>query len=152
MFIIKIFGLIILSLTGLLLGSKQVARLKKRSDALYWFSANIPLIGEHIRGTGEEIYDIVNTLCGKDMFLTLEKPFRVKIKDSFLDTYDLEALYEFFGELGRLDCEAEIKRCEMYSLIISDRYKRAHKEYLDKNKLYKMLGLFSGLSVAIIIM
>ncbi len=152
MLIIKIFGLIILSLTGLMVGSKQVARLKKRSDALYWFSSNILLIGEHIRGTAEEVYDIVNTLCGKENYITLEHPFKVKIKDSFLDAYDLDALYEFFGELGRLDSEAEIKRCELYSSIISDRYKRAHKEYLDKNKLYKMLGLFSGLSVAIIIM
>lgn len=152
MLIIKIFGLIILSLTGLMVGAKQVARLKRRSDALYWFSANIRLIGEHIRGTAEEIYDIVNTLCGKENYLTLERPFKVKIKDCFLDAYDLEALNEFFIELGRLDSEAEIKRCEMYSAIISDRYKRAHKEYLDKNKLYKMLGLFSGLSVAIIIM
>lgn len=150
MLIIKISGLIILSLTGLLVGSKQVVKLKRRSDALQWFATNILFIGEHIRATANELYDIVNSLCGKENYLRLSRPFKIEITDDFLNSDDLGALNEFFENLGRLDTESEIKRCEMYAKIIQNRFKSAHKEYLEKNKLYKMLGLFSGLSVAII--
>ena len=152
MLIMKILGLIILSSVGLLLGSGQVAKLRRRSDALYWFSTNILLIGEHIRGTANEIYDIINTLCGKENYLMLSRPFKIEINSDFLNKNDLLTLNEFFGGLGSLDSESEIKRCEMYAKIIEDRFKSAYREYNEKNKLYKMLGLFSGLSLAIVIM
>ena len=152
MLIIKVLGIIILSAVGLLLGSNQVAKLRRRSDALYWFSTNIVFIGEHIRATANEVYDIVNSLCGKENYLRLSRPFKIEIKSEFLNKDDLLALNEFFGSLGRLDTESEIKRCEMYGKIIENRFKSAHKDFNEKNKLYKMLGLFSGLSVAIVIM
>lgn len=141
-----------MSAVGLLLGTNQVTRLRRRSDALYWFSTNIVFIGEHIRNTATEIYDIVNSLYGKEEHLTLLRPFKIEIRNDFLNKDDLLTLNEFFRSLGSLDSESEIKRCQMYGKIIENRYKAAQKDYQEKNRLYKMLGLFSGLSIAIIIM
>lgn len=152
MLVIKILGLIVLSFTGLLLGTNQVAQLRRRSDALYWFSTNIIFIGEHIRSTANELYDIINSLYGKEAYLTLLRPFKIEIKNNFMNKDDLSTLDEFFVGLGSLDSESEIKRCQMYGKIIENRYKSAQKDYEEKNRLYKMLGLFGGLSVAIMLL
>ncbi len=152
MLLMKILGAILLCLTGTAIGTNALSRLKKRTDALEWYYKAAAQIGSRIGGTAAELYDIINTIYGKEHYLRLAKPFKIEFNNESLNREDLRTLSEFFGQLGSGGIEAEIKRCEMYSNILKDRYKKALEEYTQKSKLYKMLGLFSGLTVAIIIM
>lgn len=152
MLLMKISGAVLLCLTGTAIGINALSRLKKRADALDWYYKAAALIGSRIGGTAAELYDILNTLCGKDEYLRLSRPFKVELNFEALNSDDSRILSEFFGELGNGGIEQEVKRCEMYSKILESRYKKSRDEYLQKAKLYKMLGLFSGLSIAIIIM
>ncbi len=148
----KIMGAVLLSITGTVVGLNALSRLKKRAEALNWYYKSVSLIGSRIGGTAAELYDIINTLCGKEQYLRLSRPFNVQFNADNLNKDDLLTISEFFAELGSGETESEVKRCEMYSSILKSCYKKAYEEYAEKSKLYKMLGLFGGLAVAIIIM
>ncbi len=148
----KILGAVFLCITGTATGINALTRLKKRADALDWYYKAAAQIGSRISGTAAELYDIIGNLYGKSEYLNISRPFKIGFKGDFLFAEDRQIIMEFFSCLGEGDIEAEVRRCEMYSGILFERYKSAKKEYLEKSKLYKMLGLFSGLAVAIIIM
>ncbi len=151
MWIIKIIGLAFIVLSGFLLGRKNSLQLKNRADALEWFYFSVLCIGQKISGTAAEIYDILNTILGKENYLTLKKPFCVQIKNGHLNKDDQKIIEEFFAELGMGNIESQIKRCETYADILKQRWASADNEYIKKSKLYKMLGLFSGLSIAVLL-
>ena len=152
MLLMKILGAVFLCITGTATGINALSRLKKRADALDWYYKAAAQIGSRIRGTAAELYDIISTLYGKNEYLSVSRPFKVNFKGDFLSAEDRQIISEFFSSLGSENIEAEVRRCEMYSNILRERYKSAKNEYTQKSKLYKMLGLFSGLAVAIIIM
>lgn len=152
MLLMKILGAVLLSLTGTLIGINALSHLKKRAEVLNWYYKSAKLIGSRIGGTAAELYDIINTLYGKEQYIRLSRPFKVEFNAQGLNKDDLLTISEFFAELGSGEIETEIKRCEMYGNILKGRYKKAQEEYTEKSKLYKMLGLFGGLAVAIIIM
>ena len=152
MWIVKTIGFILIVITGISAGLNSSGKLKKRTRALEWYFLAINSIADKIGGTGAELYDIINTICGSADYLVLKKPFEVVLKNTYLNSADRQAAEEFFAELGMGDSESQIKRCKIYANIFEQRLKAAKKEYEEKSKLYKMLGLFSGLSVAIVIM
>ncbi len=152
MFLMKILGAVLLCVTGTAIGINALSHLKKRADALDWYYKAIALIGSRIGGTAAELYDIMGTIFDSNKYLSLSRPFKVEFNKDGLNLEDTRTLAEFFGELGSGGIDSEVKRCEMYSNILYNRYKSAREEYIQKSKLYKMLGLFGGLSVAIIIM
>lgn len=152
MFLIKLIGATILSLTGMFMGINSVNKLKKRADSLDWFYKSLLEIATRISVSAAELSDIIISLYGYENYLKIYKPFKLEITTPYLKSGDKEILVEFFSSLGLGDIHSETKRCELYSKIIEERYKSAKSEYLQKSKLYKMLGLFSGLSLAIIIM
>ena len=152
MLLLKILGTLFLCASGTATGINVISKLKKRADALDWYYKSAAQIGSRIGGTAAELYDIINTLHSKEEYLNISKPLKIDLKNNFLSREDHLIICEFFSNLGEGNIEEETKRCEMYSNIFYERYKNARKEYTEKAKLYKMLGLFSGLAVAIIIM
>lgn len=147
----KTIGFILIVITGTAAGLNLSGKLKKRTIALKWYFLAINKIADKIGGTGAELYDIINTICGSTDYLVLKKPFAVDLKNTYLNTADRQAAEEFFAELGMGDSESQIKRCKIYANIFAQRLEAAEKEYNEKSKLYKMLGLFSGLSLAILL-
>ncbi len=152
MLLIKLIGAVFLSVTGFLSGKEAVDKLKKRSDTLSWHYKAIGKIGTYIGGTAKELEDIIKSISGYGSFLTLSSPFSINVNTESLKPSDVNLLSEFFGSLGEGEIEAEVARCKMYSNLIKELYESANREYLDKSKLYKMLGLFAGLTLSIIIM
>ncbi len=152
MLTLKLIGVIILSVTGLLSGKALVERLKKRADKLDWYYKAVLQIGNSIGGTANEISSIIKSISGYSDYLTLRFPFALEINKEHLKSEEILSITEFFEGIGNSEVEAEVERCKMYANIIREHYLSAKNEYNQKNKLYKMLGLFSGLSIAIIIM
>ena len=152
MILVKLLGAVFLSITGFLSGKASVDKLKKRCDALSWHYKAIMKIGAYIGGTANELEDIIKSISGYGSFLTLTSPFSINVNTNYLKPSDVKLLSEFFASLGEGEIESEVARCKMYSDLIKELYESARRDYLDKSKLYKMLGLFAGLTIAIIIM
>lgn len=126
-------------------------RLKRRADALFWYTKAAWQIGVQIDSTSAELYDIVNTIMGSNDYLELSQPFSVTIKHCGINDEDMRTVRDFFSELGMGNAESQIKRCNIYSEIFKGKYSEALAEYNEKSKLYKMLALFSGIALSIIL-
>lgn len=151
MWIIKLLGVALLTFTGFLAGVLSVKRLKNRVAALEWFAGAANDIGVRMNSTAAPIYDIMLTLYGKDEYLTLEKPFSVVAKTDNLTAREAGVVMEFFEGLGLGELTAQVKRCEAYAAILREQSVKAYAEYTEKARLYRMLGFFSGLGLAIIL-
>ncbi len=152
MLLVKLIGALFLCVTGFLSGKTFVDKLKRRSDALSWHYKAIGKIGTYIGGTAKELEDIIKSISGYSFYLTLSSPFSVNVNTDSLKISDVNLLTEFFGSLGEGEIEAEVARCKMYSNLLKEAHESARREYLEKSKLYKMLGLFAGLTISIVIM
>ncbi len=151
MWIIKLLGAGLITLTGFLIGVRSVAKLKGRAAALEWYAGAANDIGVRMNSTAAEICDIILSLHGRDEYLTLEKPFSVVAKTENLTAREVGVVNEFFDGLGLGELNAQVKRCEAYAAILREQSGKAYAEYTEKARLYRMLGLFSGLGLAIIL-
>ena len=151
MWIIKFLGVALLSLAGFLAGVLSVKKLKSRVAALEWFAGAVNDIGVRMNTTAAPISDIILTLYGKDEYLTLEKPFSVTAKTENLTPREAGAVKEFFGGVGLGELTSQVKRCEAYAAVFKEYSGRAYAEYYEKARLYKTLGFFAGLGLAIIL-
>ena len=151
MLLVKLIGALFLSVTGFLSGKSFVDKLKKRSETLSWHYKAIAKIGTYIGGTAKELEDIIKSVSGYPFYLSISSPFSIKVNEDYLKASDLTLLNEFFDGLGEGEIETEVSRCKMYSDLLKEAHDSARHEYFEKSRLYKMLGLFAGLTIAIII-
>ncbi len=151
MWFIKLLGVALIVLSSLGISLRAVQKLKRRVDAFHFFSGAAATLAIQMNSTAAELYDIVNTLYGRQQYLELTKPFSVALKPCGLRQEETKTIEEFFEGLGMGELSAQVKRCEGYAAVFSECYREAKQEYTEKSKLYKMLGLFSGLSIAIIL-
>ncbi len=151
MWLIKFLGAILITVSSLGVSMNAVNKVKRRVDALEWYSKAAGIIGVQINGTAAELYDIVATICGSRDYLELSRPFVVKFKQTELKPNEKRTVEEFFENLGMGEIEAQVKRCEGYAAVFAERLKEARAEYTEKAKLYRMLGLFSGIAISIIL-
>ncbi len=68
---------------------------------------------------------------------------------SALETRDIEIIKDFFDDIGMSDSKAEYERCELYISLLNTQITEAEKNYTDLSKLYKSIGLFSGIFICI---
>lgn len=64
---------------------------------------------------------------------------------------DLEAVEAFGNGLGTSDVDGQTAHCQMHQKLLQSRLKGAQEEKQRKGKLYFMLGLCLGVSVALLI-
>lgn len=69
-----------------------------------------------------------------------------------LSKEDIRLLTDFGQGLGTTDVEGQLAHCELYKTMFSSRLKQAREEKEKKVKLYRMLGLFSGVAVSLLIL
>lgn len=63
---------------------------------------------------------------------------------------DKDLLISFFKDLGKTDIEGVLSHIKMYEELFSEQYENAKEDILNKGKLYRMLGLFSGLAFVVL--
>lgn len=163
--LIKIFGCVLIALTGFGVGCILTKRLSLRLDFMNKFSVFISLLQTQIRYNGSEIYSLVIS-CAKSSDLPLFnhadiiEPFSefwkseiIKYQKKFgLNNSDKELLLEFGSGLGTTDIEGQLSHLELYRSIFQKRLQERQSEFKDKSKIYRALGLFGGISTALIIL
>lgn len=150
-FLIKCFGIVFIIASTSLLGVYSGFKLKSRADALSWYVSAVCEIRDKVRATSAEIPKIVDGLYGGDKFFTVSTPFKVRLKKGALTERDEKLLNEFFGGFGMGDTASQISRCDMYINLLQKEYEQAAKEYAEKSRLYKQLGFFAGLGIAVMV-
>lgn len=63
---------------------------------------------------------------------------------------DRELLSSFFKDLGTTDIDGELSHIKMYQELFSEQYKLSKEDIKNNGKLYRMLGLFSGLAFVVL--
>jgi stage III sporulation protein AB len=58
-------------------------------------------------------------------------------------------LNDFLNSLGFADSKTEYERCELYIGLLNNRADEAQKQYLELNRLYKNIGVLSGILICI---
>ena len=74
------------------------------------------------------------------------------LKDSHLSKGDLEELHMLGSSLGQMDVTAQIKAIEMLTLSIDENLKTLHVENGKNQRMYRGIGIVSGLLITIVLL
>lgn len=72
------------------------------------------------------------------------------IKTLNFNSKDKALLISFFKDLGKTDIDGVLSHIKMYEELFSEQYENAKEDISSKGKLYRMLGLFSGLAFVVL--
>ena len=81
--------------------------------------------------------------------------FRNALKDLSmnygLSKEDKALILQFTAKLGVTDTDGQVSHCHYFQKVFSEKAEMFKQESLTKSKLYRSLGFFSGLTVAVIL-
>ncbi len=137
----KISGFILIIFTTFSIGFLKSNGLGSRYKKLESIQKGISELKERIRlGSGEI-----------DRLLT--SSFReYPINYSYLEKGDIEILNDFFSNVGLSDTKAEYERCEIYINLLKNKIEEANTKYRETARLYKSIGLLSGIFICIFLL
>lgn len=69
----------------------------------------------------------------------------------FTKPEDIETFALFSEGLGKSDIQGQIAHCDLYISVVSSALENARSESREKGRLFCLLGLFSGLAVALLL-
>lgn len=168
----KAAGVLLCISAGFLIGNYFSENIKKRYMALNNIRRMILQIIGEIEYTRSNISDIFYKLSKKQ-----ESPYREfmeyihsetegtngRLKDIWkrgVDGYfsqlkltdkDLEMLEKLGNSMGSIGIRVEIENLELYIKEVDELLLNIREELANKTKLYRMLGLFGGMAIAIIL-
>ncbi len=73
-------------------------------------------------------------------------------KQPFLTAKDRELLNMLGDSLGQTDTEGQLSFLEMYEELIKRNLEQAAKDYAEKGRMYRSVGLLCGLAVGIMVL
>ena len=163
--VIKLIGCLLIASAGFFTGCVLTQRLKNRRDFYDKFCVFISLLQTQIRYNSADIFSLVILSAkgsGLEIFEAPEinLPFTSFWENSLntipkkygLNNSDKELLYEFGSALGTTDIEGQLKHLGLYGEIFQNRLSECENALKDKSRIYRALGLFGGISTAIIIL
>ena len=131
----KITGFILVIFTtsaiGFLKANELNLRFRKLTD-LY------KAIKEGIRLHGGDVQRLINLSFAE-----------FPINTAHLKKEDIAIIDDFFENLGAQDTVAEYERCELYINLLKAQADKAQKQHLELNRLYKNIGVLSGILICI---
>jgi len=87
----------------------------------------------------------------KEGLITYEES-RFFVNNDYLKTEDIEPINEFLAKLGMGDTDSEYERIKAYKAIIELQHKAAESDCLNLCKLYKTLGVLTGVFICIFLL
>ena len=150
-----------LALAGLATGWLRCERLIARRNFLRAFIRFLNTLSTALRYSGEDIFTLVTQSAD---FLEMNaaepsKPFAAVWADAVkplsrryaLHRQDTELLTAFGERLGTTDLEGQLSHLELYRTLFAKQETKAEDDIGKKSKLYKAMGLFVGVSAAIML-
>ena len=158
---LKIAGALAVALSGLLFGRFRARRLAVRRDFLKELLVFLSALSTSLRYKSDDIFRLVSS--SGELFSAIsnysgesfENAWKNVIGD-FRSRYSLSAqdqslLCEFGAQLGKTDTEGQLSHIELYQALFSKQLALAEEDVKSKSKLYQTMGLFAGVSAAIVL-
>ena len=161
---VKYIGLILIVITGFGAGFYYSLRLKNRYEFLSSFKDFLSKLETNMRYNSSNIFTIVKSSAPeiiRNVFISDNKSdFQQFWKSSIssipkcfaLKKEDYNLFYEFGRMLGTTDIDGQLNHIKLYKELLNNNIDNSLKELKQKSKLSKLLGLFAGLSLALIIL
>ncbi len=158
---LKIIGALLLAAAGLGFGCARARRLAERQEFLGRVLTFISCLSTELRYRNDDIFSLVNS-CG-ELFRVSQSgstPFYSSWLDCIgklrrrwsLTPRDAELLDELGSRLGTTDPEGQLTHLAHYNALFERQLAEAREQAEQKTKLYKTLGLFAGVSAAIMLL
>ena len=150
-FLIKMLGVCLIIISTTIIGTNRSHQLSFRVESLEWYTKTLRQIADRIRYSGDEITKILLSLPENQKYFSITAPFKVQLIKNGLNSDDMAAVHSFFDSIGLGDTENQLNMCSLYGKELSSRLDEARKDLTEKSRLFKSLGFFIGLAVAIIL-
>lgn len=163
--ILKILGSLLLVSACFVTGCIKSKALYRRREFLENLLVFISLLETNLRFSGSDIFTLISASANSDDLRYLivdssqtDKAFSElwnanvsELPNSLaLKGEDKKLLTDFGSELGKSDLEGQIKHLQLYQSMFQRQLLSAQNEIAKKSKLYKIMGLFVGVSVALV--
>lgn len=155
MLFVKILGAALIIFSGFLSGRYMSQKLKRRCDILESIIWATCFVKEQIICFRYEIGVIYKNLLESGFDKNLLKFLTDKSShDGFADfdcltQRDKKLAKELFDNIGMSDIKGEEERILVYIKLLSEELEAAKEDFLKKEKLYKNVGAFLGVGIAI---
>ena len=150
MLLFKILGLGVVFLVSAALGRLKSEKLRQRRDKLGEIIKALNRLCDLVRIGGYEIDELIS-LCFDSSVLSFEKG-NFFICEEYLLKEDISLLKELFSGFGVSDKEGEAKRIKLFCSLLEDKHYNAEKNFSELGRLYRSVGLLSGLILCIFLM
>lgn len=163
--ILKILGSLLLIFACFVTGCVKSKALYKRREFLENLLVFISSLETNLRFSGSDIFTLISVSANSDdtRHLIVDSSQTDKAfselwsanvsglpKSLALKDEDKKLLTDFGAELGKSDLEGQIKHLRLYQSMFRRQLLSARDEITKKSKLYKTMGLFVGVSAALI--
>ncbi|PKM50047.1 MAG: hypothetical protein CVV02_13065 [Firmicutes bacterium HGW-Firmicutes-7] len=112
------------------------------------------IIGRKLEGVMNRFFDeiaaLLKTNNNKTMSSLDEKVIKKLLIDSCLNEKDRKTIISFIKNLGLLDKESQMNNLELHINYIQQEIDAAKKDEEKNNKLFKTLGILSGIFIIVI--
>lgn len=158
---LKILAALLLTAAGLGTGACFAHRLAVRRSFLATFCTFLQQLATALRYCGGRIDTLINSSgelfsfsdCDEEM--PFAERWQRQIRDFpqkwRLTPQDMQLLDDFGARLGATDADGQLAHIAHYRDIFSARLEEARQASAQKSKLYKTLGLFGGVSAALLL-
>ncbi len=164
--ILKLCGCLAVALSGLAVGLMKSKALYSRLDTLKRFDVFFSTLATILRYNADEIRASTAAAARASglEFMSAEQNREIPFDTSWeqavgnlpktyaLDNSDKELLISFGTKLGKTDVEGQLSHIELYRAMWQKRLSLAGEAAAQKSRLYKTLGLFGGVSAALLIL
>lgn len=168
MIFIKITGLLLLSAAGTGCGIYAALKLKSRAVLLESYLVFLKEVEIKVRFGQCSIEEILSSNYENEVLNFILQDCRKNLHtDSHFSEVWIKTLskaqskgklsrqefllFKAFADFGTSDVEGELSRLEMHRQKTEQQYEALLKEYADKGKLYRTLGIFGGTALGLII-
>ena len=139
----KIIGLITVFSVCCLMGFYKSLGLKNDAEAIGSLVTSCNSLADRLRAERREIAELVKA-CFKEEYVEYSGG-RFYASRKTVGEAEAKILDEMFSGIGMMDCESEERRIKAYGKRLEENYRRSVQKNTELSRLYKTLGVSSGL-------
>ena len=148
-FIFKFSGLILITLTGTLIGFSVASKKRDYEALLFAILLSLKELKQKIRIKSGELSTLIPLCFDKSCVSVKAGKFVIS---TVFSPEDKNKLTELFSSLGMADSESESKKCDTYIAFFEERYNYISNKNREECKLYRTLGFLSGVFLSIFLL
>ncbi len=149
MFVVKIFGIVLIVFSCAFIGFLKSYALTSRCKKLSLILDGVNILYENIEQSGNELHIAIENSFEKCSFLKCENGMFI-CHDIDLKK-DKSLIEEFFISIGSSTRKIECDRINNFKIKLKTHIRDAENDYEQKGKLYGTLGICIGLAIAILL-